>query len=223
MKFHKNSTQGFTLAEVLLTLTIIGVVAALSIPSLLQNTQETQGKSGFKAAYSILTQAYTNVLQEVGGSTKNLCTGEWDSTCLRDLFVDYGDLSIIKVCDSGDCLGNCWSEKEYSLLGVDLGDPSSPSFVLSNGMHVSFLHRIADCSFLDGSLPECGWIYVDTNGFKGPDRYGIDIFRINVHEDKLTPRGVDGSHANSRICDRVDTTTHNGQGCARWVLKGENY
>ena len=48
---------GFTLAEVLITLGIIGVVAAMTIPTLISNTNGAQFKTGFKKALSTLNQA----------------------------------------------------------------------------------------------------------------------------------------------------------------------
>lgn len=49
--------KGFTLAEVLITLGIIGVVAALTMPTLIANYQKTAIKSQFKKSYSVLQQA----------------------------------------------------------------------------------------------------------------------------------------------------------------------
>lgn len=49
--------EGFTLAEVLITLGIIGVVAAMTIPTLISNTNGAQFKTGFKKALSTLNQA----------------------------------------------------------------------------------------------------------------------------------------------------------------------
>lgn len=54
MKTFKN---GFTLAEVLLTLAIVGIVAALTIPALLNSTQQGELKSSTKKALSSLNQA----------------------------------------------------------------------------------------------------------------------------------------------------------------------
>ena len=51
--------KGFTLAEVLITLAIIGVVAAISIPSVISNSQQQEFKTGLKKAVSVLNSAIT--------------------------------------------------------------------------------------------------------------------------------------------------------------------
>ena len=49
--------NGFTLAEVLITLAIIGVVAALAIPSIIANNRKKEFETGFAKAYRTVTQA----------------------------------------------------------------------------------------------------------------------------------------------------------------------
>ena len=49
--------KGFTLAEVLITLGIIGVVAAMTMPTLINSTQGAQYKTAYKKALSVLSQA----------------------------------------------------------------------------------------------------------------------------------------------------------------------
>ena len=51
--------KGFTLAEVLITLAIIGVVAALTIPSVISNSQQQEFKTGLRKAVSVLNSAIT--------------------------------------------------------------------------------------------------------------------------------------------------------------------
>ena len=48
---------GFTLAEVLITLGIIGVVAAMTMPTLINSTQGAQYKTAYKKALSVMSQA----------------------------------------------------------------------------------------------------------------------------------------------------------------------
>ncbi len=51
--------QGFTLAEVLITLVIIGIIAAMTLPSLLGGTNKQEIKTGLQKAVSTLSQAIT--------------------------------------------------------------------------------------------------------------------------------------------------------------------
>ena len=56
---------GFTLAEALITLAIIGIVAALTIPSVISNYQQQEFKTGLKKAVSVLNEAIqVNIAQE---------------------------------------------------------------------------------------------------------------------------------------------------------------
>ena len=55
----KRSKRGFTLAEVLITLAIIGVVAAIAIPSVISNSQQQEFKTGLRKAVSVLNSAIT--------------------------------------------------------------------------------------------------------------------------------------------------------------------
>ena len=57
--------KAFTLAEVLITLMIIGIVAALTIPSVISNYQQQEFKTGLKKAVSVLNEAIQmNITQE---------------------------------------------------------------------------------------------------------------------------------------------------------------
>ncbi len=55
----KLENKAFTLAEVLITLAIIGVVAAISIPSVISNSQQQEFKTGLRKAVSVLNSAIT--------------------------------------------------------------------------------------------------------------------------------------------------------------------
>ena len=58
--------KAFTLAEVLITLTIIGVIAAITIPNLMQKWEDQQTISGVKQAYAILGNAFKLAIREKG-------------------------------------------------------------------------------------------------------------------------------------------------------------
>ena len=58
-KYYSKQKNAFTLAEVLITLAIIGVVAAISIPSVISNSQQQEFKTGLRKAVSVLNSAIT--------------------------------------------------------------------------------------------------------------------------------------------------------------------
>ena len=62
----KRVKAGFTLAEVLITLGIIGVVATMTIPNLIQNQQEKATIAKLNRIYSILSQSYLKAVDEYG-------------------------------------------------------------------------------------------------------------------------------------------------------------
>ena len=59
LKYYSKQKNAFTLAEVLITLAIIGVVAALTIPSVISNSQQQEFKTGLRKAVSVLNSAIT--------------------------------------------------------------------------------------------------------------------------------------------------------------------
>lgn len=77
--------RAFTLAEVLITLGIIGVVAAMTIPTLMAKIQENTYKSQYKKIFSELNQAL-RLLEEDDSSPLLLCKS-MDDKCFRDQFV----------------------------------------------------------------------------------------------------------------------------------------
>lgn len=62
----KTKYSGFTLAEVLITLGIIGIVAAMTLPSVINNSRNKQLEAGLKKAYSVIGQALDMYQAETG-------------------------------------------------------------------------------------------------------------------------------------------------------------
>lgn len=169
--------KAFTLAEVLITLGIIGVVASLTIPTLMQNVQDNAFHNAWKKSYSIIAQAQQYVLNDNNFTYKNLC-GDFNDTCFRDNFSKY--LKIVKSCDGNASLGDCWANPSVT-------SENFPSVVLSDGVALMFRYEKSDCNYIEEVAPRCGWIRVDVNGAKGPNSFGKDIFTIRVLSDRITP------------------------------------
>lgn len=179
--------KAFTLAETLITLAIIGVVAAISIPSLMNKTQDQELKSAWKKQYSTLANAFNLILNENGGNIKGLCS---DDACLLNLFKDK--LIVQKSCPTNS-LANCYIP--YNKVQNSAGGSSdmfrNSGMILSDGSYLAFIVRDSDCNYsYNSGLKNCGNISIDVNGKKPPNIQGKDIFRVFIDENKIWPAGI---------------------------------
>ena len=124
--------KGFTLAEVLITLAIIGVVAAVSIPSVISNSNQQQYKTGLKKAVSVLNSAITMGMAKEGVSPYDLSK---DYT-LFDYLTKH--MSVMK---STDDLSTYFYAKTPLMLGESHGKNNfitNKVFYTMDGMRFEF-------------------------------------------------------------------------------------
>ena len=91
MERFKLNKKGFTLAETLITLGIIGIVAAMTVPALVQNYRKKQWVTGLKAGITILDQGFKKVMADAG-------VDDFRNT---DLFVACNDDVYYDAIDKG--------------------------------------------------------------------------------------------------------------------------
>jgi len=224
--------KGFTLAEVLITLGIIGVVAALTIPSMVAKHQERERIVKLKKAYGTIQTAFNTAQFERGdlntwadGTTGT--TGS-DNQAVYDNLSPY--LKIGKNCgiaNNRDCFPDRvkWlsdSSKE-TLMRTNLY-----KFVLNDGTAIAWHFPHAGVSMpghLGGGPVDtitkctenitCGYIYVDVNGMKGPNTYGKDVFQFIIFSGTKAVQ-----HRGTTIWTPFEDTclANQGTGCAGWVL-----
>lgn len=180
--------EGFTLAEVLITLGIIGIVAAMTLPSLVNKTHNQEYVAAFKKVYSELSQVYMLIKAENGGTFEGLCKSSND---YYTLFAKY--LKKVKICKAGSSIGKCWAKDWYYSSGnkVYTSESSSSSLILPSGASMLFLYLSENCDS-PNELKEnigCGRIRIDINGTKKPNVVGKDIFDFYVTKDALIARG----------------------------------
>ena len=106
----------FTLAEVLITLGIIGVVAAMTIPTLISNTNGAQFKSAYKKALSSLNQA---VLMNVAMEDTDFSTLKAD-TATGNTQVENGTLG--KMLETRLQSATDITDTYFDALGVAIDD-----------------------------------------------------------------------------------------------------
>lgn len=176
-----NKKLGFTLAEVLVTLGIIGVVASMTIPTLIQNIQDNANAAAAKKTFSVLSNATNLIINDNGGIFANVFA---NSTDIRDAYANK--MHVVKKCNNS-LYDGCWAMDWKS--GPNWTYVQSPGFVLNDGTFVFFSFQSANSfsctatSYLAQSV--CGEVYVDTNGAKNPNTAGKDILLFVIYKDRL--------------------------------------
>ena len=115
--FDRSCRSGFTLAEVLITLGIIGVVAAMTIPNLIQNIKDKETYTKLKATQSILTNAIRLAEEEYGdmsGWNIQINYSENDAKEIAKVLKQF--LKISLDCGTNDVNGHCAPAKRYIKL-----------------------------------------------------------------------------------------------------------
>lgn len=186
--FEKN--KGFTLAEVLITIAIIGVIAALNIPTLLQGTNKEEMKVAYKKAFSSANQALRSA--NMNGKVVSF-SGTYGSTGGQKNFDAFkNEFKIIKECKTNN-VGECWDMTgELWRSGTPL--TTSPAFIDTSG--AAWALRTVDGTLLPVVL-------VDTNGFKKPNKYGIDRFPLMFSNGNRVDFTIDpyalGRYSNTNV------------------------
>lgn len=219
--FSNKKTCAFTLAEILITLGIIGVVAALTIPVLMQNIQDRQFKEAAKAAYSKASQAVQLMKNDNGG---NLSYYYGNANKFKPDFIQY--FKIAQDCPDGDgCVTNFSSGHSgyYSLSGGD-----APTWIMGQGQFIT-----TDGIFWGISNDGAGKIFivVDVNGYtKGPNISGRDLFLFELLSDNLLPMGTKGTSYDNGLnyydnyyCNKSTSNVRQGWGCMDLVMRGVDY
>lgn len=215
--FSQSAVVAFTLAEVLITLGIIGVVAALTLPNLIANHKAIEMRTRFKTAYSLISQAVERM--KADGISTN--PADYGANEFQPVFIKY--FPNAKDCgtfqnekESYNCPQNTPTYKDYSnTLTLHQGSLNDGQFVLTNGMLILIEN------------PGGGIIYisVDINGVhKKPNRLGHDLFMFDLKNEKLIPSAgiCQGSVPDEEIKDEP-SFYYNGQGCAKYALTDPDY
>ena len=197
MKNHfKSIKKGFTLAEVLITLGIIGVVAAITLPTLVANYQKKQTVIRLKEAYTLLNQAIKNAeLKEGNIETWDFGSKHFNTVEAQDFVERYlvPQFKIAKRCYDYDCvLSTKYTLSKRTYTGyLETEGNKGRSIFLTNGMQ---LWAYADS---DEELKIIG-IAVDLNGDGRPNTVGKDIFFFVIRNNspQVIMQGMGSNRAN---------------------------
>ncbi len=224
---------GFTLAEVLITLGVIGVVAALTMPSLIANHRDKVLIAQVKQAYNLFSNGLEMAQTKYGPAEMWVTTGEQSAD---DLWFERitENLKLTEDCGNSDCYYFCKKPKVYPYRDMYATSGTSSvmalanhSGILNNGMLFSFHQFRTDGKWWF----RYGYITVDVNGLKGPNRFGKDVFKFeiadytNAWSRKVSPQLYPWQNSFSNNwsgLNGVDDCLTNGASCAGWIIEYEN-
>lgn len=238
--------SAFTLAEVLITLAIIGIVAAITIPSLIQKHQVRATVTQLKKMHSVLNNALRlSVVQHGEINTWGLSLAgdkeypedtpqeEIDAQREKQAFMMHRiseNLKVIDQCEDVET-GCGLLQKRYTLDGQEYGNWATRIVLADGSMIRSATVISADCTQVYGESKilqnVCGQIFVDINGIKEPNTQGKDVFLFVYSKDgSVTPMGTrdaKGYNGFNEYCKR-NNGHHitNGYSCTAWVIENEN-
>lgn len=171
----------FTLAEILIVIGIIGIVAEMVIPSLISNVQVQTTITLLQKAYNETSSAINQIATD-GGCIDDLgCSGIFaagtDNTSFGQAFTKY--FKVARDCGINSANGKCWADQTNNNYD---GSSASNTYFNTNGYY-TFLtadgmsFALNNSSTASGcSTSYCGFIVVDINSNKGPNTLGRDTF-----------------------------------------------
>ena len=214
--------KAFTMAEVLITLGIIGIIAALTIPNLIEGYKKKENIAKLQKAYTILNQAFKR--SQIDNSDYQY----WSSGV--DIGIDafykqywHPYFKIVTICDTyqkcGYTSNTPWLYSDGTKSGTIFSDRNyRVPFITSDGILYSMSIASGNASNKSNT------ILVDINGSKNPNQYGTDTFIfIPTESNVIMPYGYNYSYNDIEYnCNKT------GDYCAAklmadsWDIKG-NY
>lgn len=185
--FKDNCKVGFTLAEVLITLGIIGIVAAMTLPTLVNNYTKKQIPVHLRYAYNVINNAFRSAVADYGDMKNWDYVDSFDDTDSRKAFIDKYLIPYIKGAKPSEL-----SAYNFGGLGYSNQTPPRQPDGNLNGMSSTNYYPIG---LLNGIYYYSGYngygnmsIHVDLNGKNKPNIYGRDLFLFILVPEKNTIR-----------------------------------
>ena len=226
---NRNKKHAFTLAEILITLGIIGVVAAITMPVLIANQKAHKLKSQYLKAYSEISQAVKMMKYDEISLNPSSYAGKNQDRFIN-VFSSY--FKVAHLCGDNETI----NKTENKNLCFYKGDTSYKTL---DGKYVPSWYYFDDGQFvlLDGALimlenPYAQknapiWIHIDINGKNNkPNRLGFDVFTFVITDnEELVPMGTKGTqYANMDTrCNPKVSNSVNGIACAYKAMNSSDY
>ena len=212
--------MAFTLAEVLITLVVIGIISAITIMIIQNNAKNAVLVSQTKHTWSDINNVFKLVQLDYGtpGDNSEIFSEDKDNAQINREFSKYFNGAI--YCGNYQTSPQCEGLKDYkakysrpvysdgtNASTVDLRNRAS--VILPSGAIISIVSKRKSCNeyaargqslnsdgkpkkdsdgndvYWNSTRKNCGTIMFDVNGMKKPNRFGVDVFDVNVFRNNL--------------------------------------
>ena len=213
--------KGFTLAEVLITLGIVGIVAVLTIPSVMKNYKNRLYTAQLEKVYAQLNEATLAIMNdervdsfyETKANGTDKCTDNNKQNCTGGLpyFLSTYIEPVKKNCAKGDndeiCVAGGTTSSYKYIDGSDAGGIGSGTYCiqLASGAAICGFHNPGN---------KCTSLVVDVNGQAAPNIVGRDVFSMDIHKNGSISDYSSGCADNNFGCtaDRCNAGGGSGNG-----------
>lgn len=183
----KNFKIAFTLAEVLIVIGIIGIVAAITMPSLMHKIQHKILLNQFKKAYSAISQTILEITDDHEGEFACYYTGfgkSQNADC-GELWLNFQRKSKNSIINSVKFKKDLKRYKEQEEVS------NSGGYVYNRCSYTNvFYANLLGFELLDGTTfytTTSPFFILDINGAKGPNKWGYDAFYATFVKDPKKP------------------------------------
>ncbi len=196
-----NLSNGFTLAEVLVTLGIIGVVSAMTVPTLMQNHQRKTYVVQLHKVYNELTQAAEMYMTD--HNAVNMREAGINSQEALDEFVK-SSFKVIQDC--GATSTPCFApNSEYrKISGVAAVGTELKGYVtLASGVSLGYTYGLHETASYIATFD------IDINGQQGPNIAGRDVFTFMLYNNGIVDDGAEKTTATAPLSEEERETLFN--------------
>ncbi|MBQ8459389.1 type II secretion system protein [bacterium] len=190
--------KAFTLAETLIVIGIIGVVAALTIPNLISNYQKRTWTAQLQKAYSTINQGFRRMLADdsveylsqtetfISIADNIACAADSDIDSCKDFFTNlrkyFKIADIKKATISDNYTGDDVLISDYTGGGFYSDYYLGNTITLMDGTMITNFVFFSESQYSPQGF-DMGSFIIDINGFKGPNKMGRDIFQFVLSDD----------------------------------------
>ena len=191
IKLFKN---GFTMAEVLITLGVVGVVAAMTLPSVINHYKKTVTEKQLKLAYNLVANGFklsafhNGPINDINFDNTN---NEFFLKYIKPYFQGAIQCANMQECGYKTIPYTQWCGGDnYAMIS----NPNRSFFKIKNGYIILLLLTSQ-------------YVFIDINGSSGPNKSGADVFRFSINDSN----GIYPVKAN---CTNKVTS-----GCAYYIMQ----